>query len=403
MSMWRGTIERFSLWRVGAVVAAGLAGLLARSPAVAGPSGRPAFRVDYPFPTADKPQSKLWYAGERWWALLPRSSGPSLWERSPSGWREHAEVAEQLRGVPGRADVWYDSVGVTAVAVADRLLAVVRLTAVSGPAASWQARVLARIASPVSDMIETVTVARDNAGTWWVAAPIQGRAFVWHSNDGVIWSTAQQVAAGLHVDDLCLVTPLPDGVAVIWSDQKREAVRMRLHRSAAEPAAWEPPVTIESGGRTADDHLHATLTADGRVWVATKNSVDAPGRPQLVLRVRQPDGVWENYPYAPLSAEQAPSRPIVLGTTESGRVLLGHVVYGSGPVRHDRIVFGWADPQSPTVIVEERAVIVPEDSEARVNDITGPKAAFTAHQPWIVLASDGQGRVYEADLRAGTR
>src|SRR5690625_1495840 len=75
----------------------------------------PTFHVDFSgsshlsTPTADKPQSKLWYMDAHWWALLPDSNGPTLWKRTDNGWIEHKEVAHNLKGIPGRADVWYEN------------------------------------------------------------------------------------------------------------------------------------------------------------------------------------------------------------------------------------------------------------------------------------------------------
>jgi hypothetical protein len=395
--MWRSSINgvRRAALRL-AVLALGTAAGLA---ATDEPTARAAFQVDFPYPTSDKPQSKLWHADGVWWALLPRSSGPSLWERTAGGWREHAGVTEKLRGVPGRGDVWSDGDGATVVTVADRMLAIIRLRR-GGAGGPWDADVRARLAAPVSDVIETATIARDGDGRWWVAAPISGRVFVWTSPDAKAWTAPEQLAGGLHVDDLCLVTPLPGGVAVIWSDQKGDAVRLRLHRTGGAISGWEKPVTIARGGGTADDHLDAAFAADGTVWLATKSSVDGPGRPQLILRVRDPQGTWRNYDYAPLGDAEAPSRPTVIATVTPGDVRLGHVVYGSGPAQRDRIVFGRADPMRAEILVDARTVIAPDDPTARVNDITGPKAAFPATGPWIVLASDAQGRVYEADLNA---
>ena len=377
-----------------------LVALIAASPLCAATTA-PVLRVDFPFPTADKPQSKLWHAKGVWWALLPRATGPSLWERTAAGWREHPAVTEKLRGLPGRADVWFDADGATTVAVADRMLAIVRLRRPSTGTA-WEAEALARIASPVSDVIETATIARDSAGVWWVAAPIQGRVFAWSSSDGRRWSEPFPVARGLHVDDLALVTRDGRGVVVIWSDQKSDAVAARTHRAGAKPEEWEKPVTIARGGNTADDHLSAATTPNGTLWLATKNSVDAPAAPQLVLRVRAPDEGWKNFPYAPLLETEAPSRPIAIATPTPapGAILLGHIVYDQRDGRRDRVVFGRVDLRRPEILVEPRVVIAPEAAlVARVNDITGPKAGFPSDGPWIVLASDAAGRVYEADLR----
>ena len=88
------------------------------------PSTRPVFQVDYNYPTADKPQTKLWFMDGFWWALLPRSSGPSLWQRTDDGWKEYPDVRAALSGVPGRADIWSDDNKVTAVGVGERSLTV---------------------------------------------------------------------------------------------------------------------------------------------------------------------------------------------------------------------------------------------------------------------------------------
>lgn len=375
-----------------------LAAAPAASPAADGPVTRPAFQVDSPFPTADKPQSKLWHAAGSWWALLPRAEGPSLWQRTAAGWREHADVAARLRGVPGRGDVWADGDEATVVTVADRMLAVlrVRTAPAGGPVA---AEVLARLGTPVSDTIETATLGRDGQGHWWIVAPVAGRVFAWHSADGRAWSGAMSLAGGLHVDDIALVTPSPGGVAAIWSDQKGATVKSRLHRDGAPPGQWEKPVTIAEGNDTADDHLDAAYEADGTLWLATKNSVDRAGAPQLVLRVGRPGGGWSNHDYAPLTDTDGPTRPAVIATPTPGEVLLGHVVYDGRRPRRDHVVFGRVDLRRPEILVGARTVIAPEDPKARVNDITGPKAAFPVQGPWIVLASDAEGRVYEADLR----
>ena len=100
-------------------------------------------QVDTPFPTSDKPQCKLWYMENSWWALLPRSSGPSLWQRTPKGWIEDKKVTAALAGIPGRADVQANVKEVTAVAVDTRFLSVFRLTRGNGKGVQWKTSVLA--------------------------------------------------------------------------------------------------------------------------------------------------------------------------------------------------------------------------------------------------------------------
>ncbi len=359
----------------------------------------PVFQLDYPFPTADKPQSKLWFSQDHWWALLPRADGPSLWQRTAAGWKEHPEIHAALRGVPGRADVWCDRDGVMAVSVADRMMAVFRLQPTGAPAPAWRAELLARLPAPATDSIETATIARDRAGTWWVAAVVQGKVYAWSSPDGRFWPPPENLAKGLDPDDICTVTPLADGVGVIWSNQKKEEVMLRRHRTGQAASEWEPAEAIQRGDATADDHLHAVLAADGTLWVATKNSVDREEAPQFVLRVRAPAGAWRNFPYGILMPGQEISRPVVVLAGTPQEAYAGHSIFE--PSGRSAILFGRVDLSRPEVVAGLTTVITPvADRHARVNDVTASKAPMPGNAPWIVLASDGAGRVYEADLRA---
>src|SRR5690554_5384230 len=91
-------------------------------------STKAVLQVDVPYPTSDKPQSKLWYMKGGWWAILPTSSGPSLWKRGKSRWVERKKVGKSLANIPGRADVWAMENVITAVSVDPQKLVVFRLT-----------------------------------------------------------------------------------------------------------------------------------------------------------------------------------------------------------------------------------------------------------------------------------
>jgi hypothetical protein len=360
-------------------------------------SRHPVFQVDASYPTADKPQSKVWFASGSWWALLARKSGPSLWQRADSGWREDQRVTRSFAGLPGRADVWLDRDGATAVAVQNRDFAILRLRYAEG---SWEPAVLAKWSLTDGTPVETATIARDASGRWWVAAPVSREVLVWTSLNGVAWSDAIKLADGIHHDDICAVTPLRGGVGVLWSNQQADAVYMRQHRDNEAAEKWAAPETIDTGSRTADDHLNAALTNDDTLWVATKNSVDRDGEPQLVLRVRSRDGRWRNIPYARNEGAKSPSRPVVAVAPDGKTVLFGHSVYDSADRTRDHIVFGRIDLSDVQSLARPTVLIQPaHDLRSRVNDITRPKAAYPEGAPWIVLASDMEGRVYEADVR----
>lgn len=361
---------------------------------------RPVLQVDTPSPTADKPQSKLWYRSGTWWALLPTSTGPSLWQRTPNGWVEAPEIRESLKGVPGRVDVWANETETVAVGVGTHSLVVFKLEKKRN---HWKAQVLVTLAPPIAgEAIETATIVQDRAGRWWVAADAGGKVCVWSAKaKGTSWTNPLMLAEGLDKDDICLVSLLPDGIGVIWSDQRQEAIKIRMHQDRQPSHQWNPEEVIEAGHKTADDHLNSVLTTDGTLWLATKNSLDEKGKEQLVLRVRSKQGRWANFPYAPLGAVREPSRPIVVAT--ENLVLAGHTVYNRENAPRGDIVFGRIDTTQAAVLVGLTTVMAPDTAgwkaTNRINDVTGPKQPFPLNAPWIVLASDQEGRVYEADLR----
>lgn len=345
----------------------------------------PVLSVDVAAPTADKPQSKIWFAQGSWWAWLPVRGGSSVWRRGAGGeWARQSALDADLAGWPGRADVWADARAdaradedrACAVLVGERRLAFACL--------QWRGDgyALARpvVEIPVDGKLETATLARDGRGGWWIAYGLGREMWVRRSADG--WRWAERVSATPAAeDDLCAIVAVGQGVGVIWSDQAADTVWFRWRKDGA--AGWRPIEAIEQGGRNADDHIRASLSVDGRLLVAMKNSVDRIGSPQLVLRERSRAGRWKSLPYAPRTATGEPTRPVVLLGGQPERRFLLHSRYtkaGSEIVR-------WEG--------DREELLLPVKG---LNDITGPKARFPDGQLWIVLASDRDGNVYEARL-----
>lgn len=365
---------------------------------------KPVFQVDVDRPTEDKPQSKLWFAHGAWWAWLPVQNGSSVWKRSTEGWRRESHLDSALKGLPGKADVWADSDTATAILVAPDRLAVVALRwdakARRYQLAATPATLSMPPLQPPDEGIETATIARDGRGRWWIAYNWQREMFVRHSIGETTreWSKPIAVStAKANADDICTIVALPGSVAVVWSDQDHDAVYFRQHDDAAPSEAWKPIETAASGGRTADDHLNTAVAEDGTLYIATKNSVDAMDQPQLVLRIRDPKGTWRNLPYAPRTKAGEPSRPIVL-LGGPDRLLLLHSIYRKDGLEPRRDVIVWQSTGRHSLDLTPNAALL-LDSGGQLNNVTGTKATLPAGQPWIVLASDVEGRVFEAQLQ----
>lgn len=212
-----------------------------------------------------------------------------------------------------------------------------------------------------------------------------------HDPAGLAW--AAPAAVNPHEaadDDLCAVATLPGGIGVLWSDQAHDAVYFRRPGGPIE--------TVAEGGKTADDHINTATGRDGTLYAAMKNSVDLPGEPQLVLRLRTPDGRWSSHPYAPLTAEGGPSRPIVLLTPPPERLLLLHSVYAprTPGAAHNYIAGLAATPSQLSPATPHQSLL--RLPAAALNDVTGSKAPLPPGAPWIALASTQDGSVYEIPL-----
>lgn len=373
---------------------------------------KPSFHLNYTSsngftgPTKDKPQSKMWYMDHRWWAVLPDKLGATLWERTQKGWREHKEVKKDLNGVPGQADVWYEDRIATAVGVSDSSLCVFRLNPLDVSNQKWKAEILSHLVLPneTKPKIETATIAKDRMGNWWIAADVGGEAiYVWNSENGKDWSSAMLLVEGISPDDICSITTLDSSIIVIWSNQTGEFyVDSRRHVNGQPMDQWSVIHRIASGDRTADDHIHTVVSEDGTLWVNTKNSVDKVGHPQLVLRIRSTQGKWKNFPYYIRRKYVVPSRPVIQTVENNPHLLLaGNTIYDrTSRSSVGSISFGIIDTTSSDILLRRTNVIVPDTSLGLlVNDITTSKRPFPADGPWIILASDYRGNVYEANLR----
>lgn len=363
----------------------------------------PIFQTGIRNPTQDKPQSKLWFQHDRYWAWLPIPGGSTVLERTTTGWRELAHLRKHLTDLPGQADVWADASSVRAVLVGNDRLAVVELkfdvaqnTYLPGP---LRHEVSLPPIGNTGDALETATIARDSQGRCWIAYDRDQQIFAFWTTDaqGQEWSSGLALGTSIHRDDICALIALPDRVGVIWSDKISDTIFFRDHLDAQLPEEWSRQMIVQQGGKTADDHLNCVVAEDGTLFVATKNSVDQIGAPQQVLRVRRPNGQWENHPYAMLRDKLGPSRPIALLAGSSQRLYLLHTNYDQrDPKGRKDFIAGISTPRQLLNLAGSEVRIL--TATKPVNNVTGPKRPYAADIPWIVLASDAEGGVYEASL-----
>ena len=209
------------------------------------------------------------------------------------------------------------------------------------------------------------------------------------------------LAEGVDPDDIAAVTPLPDNqIGVIWSDQRREAFLMRAHNDGARPADWQPEIAIQIGGKAADDHINTVLAPGGTLWAATKNEIDTDGQPQFTLHERIVDGSWRSWPYAVRTATTRPSRPIAVASADGAAIHRLRRRDRAPPFRTTQeSSFPASIRRSPAHRAAPNRYRPRPGAPERHPECHRPAPSVPPGAPWIVLASDPEGRVYEADLR----
>ncbi len=355
------------------------------------------FKVDAPFPTASKPQSKLWYDHDRWWALMPDRGGSSLWSRGEKDWQRVATLDNWLRAVPGQADVWADDDGVTAVLAAPEQISVVRLVfdqdqqtyVPLGDPIVWPLSA-ATHAAPVA----AATIARNGDGRWWICYDHGGKIWVRASSDrgAKHWEEPLSISEKLNRDDMCTIFPLLDGIGVLWTDQSRNAAFFRRHENQQPFSTWRAVEVVEQGEGIVNNHLNAKVSSDGSVYVASKTERYVVGQPLLVLLIRTTTGIWQRVPFANYTAAITPTRPIVLLDADEEQLWVVYTALDNSQWNMHAIMSQSMNRQFSARLSARTTVIAPH---LDLQNATSCKSRLPRDAPWIVLGSDRWGNVYE--------
>ncbi len=272
-------------------------------------------------PTADKPQSKLWFNDGSWWGILwgvdPARASHSAYfihrfDAAGQTWRNTGvETDERNRS---RADaLWVDErQKLYLVSTIDS--GAIKLYRYSYEAGAYAADdgYPVRLTETGS---ESATIAMDGAGRLWVTmtqlpdgtGPCQAGqgcvVKVMHSTDADYrWSTPAALpvpSAAVAPDDISAVAAFgPGKIAVVWSDQVESAFLVAVHADADPDTGWSVE-RLELAPRGSDDHLNVKADSTGRLYFIGKTSFNDPANAAadsalIVVWVRDPDGTWRS-------------------------------------------------------------------------------------------------------------
>jgi hypothetical protein len=331
--------------------------------------------------TGEKPQNKLWYYDGTWWAVLPSATiqpaGSWVFRQEAGGWRN---VLWLTGNTSVRADV--DPVGdVVRILLhgATSQVISIQYDATNHTYTAWAPQP-APVTVPLPGS-ETATLDVDGTGRMWIAYDGTTTAnVIWADAPYTTFSKPIVLASGILVDDIDVVTKVPGGMTVMWSNQAAKRFGFRLHLDGAAPTAWS--ANEVPGGQDAlkvyhgmaDDHINTAVASDGTFYAAVKTSYDTKGYPVLGLLVRHPNGTWDHF----YPIDDIGTRPIVLLNEQAGLVTvaytastnLDNVLVKSTPI--NAINFGGA---AATLI------------SGKNNNVTSTRQSWTGSV--MLMASDG--------------
>ena len=377
-------------------------------------------------PTADKPQSKLWWNDGSWWAdMWTTGTGWQIYrlDRPTKTWVSTG-VTNDTRGTAS-ADAMWDG---NKLYIASHVVTV--SSSSPNPSLSGQPAKLYRYSYAAgkytldpgfptninNNSSESLTIDKDSTGALWATwTQVSGNStsgytssvYVNSTNrDGTSWGTPFVLPVAdpnPAPDDISAVVAFGSNkIGVMWSDQAAGTVYWATHTDTTSPMAassWRVQSAVQGRGQ-ADDHLNLkTLLADsaGRVYAAVKTSLDETSLdktlPQLQLLVFKPaTGAFTKSTIATIA--DCVSRPQILLDTASNQVrafytapstsVSGCAYSGMSGSIYEKT----ASMDSPVFDSGRGTPLIQDGASANMNNVTTTKQDVNATTGVVVMASN---------------
>ena len=358
-------------------------------------------------PTADKPQSKLWYNDGRWWAVMYHS-GSSTWHiyklNWPSQWVDTGTVIDSRP--TSRADVLWDD--------AAKKLYIASLVRFSSTNQGQFSRYSYSSASQTYSLdsgfpavmmtgsAETLAMDRDSTGQFWITYTQGSKVYVNRSTGSDnTWGTPFVVpgptsATSLNSDDISSLVAYTDNdgssIGVLWSNHNSpSSMYFSHHRDSDADTSWQSVEQIYTANCAADDHINLkSLQSDasGAIYAAVKTSFGDGGcggsssSPLLRLVVRKPNNTWAWATFATVGDDE--TRPQVLLDTTNRKVYM----FATSPTSCGVIYMKSTSMDNLSFPTGKGTPFVSSSTYTCLNNVTSTKQTVNAATGLVVMASD---------------
>ncbi len=353
-------------------------------------------------PSADKPQSKLWFNDGAWWGLLRTAAGITIHRLEDHVWRDTGLVVDKRLASTG--DALWDG---TRLYVASRTgSGVMQVIGFSyDPDSDTYGRLFAKTVA--SSGTESITVAKDSLDRLWVAYTQGSRVYVAHSTTSpTTWTAPFLVPVADNTvtsDDISAVIAFGGKVGVMYSDQDDDVMHFAVHEDLADDGTW----TLEgalAGPNLADDHINLkSLLEDdeGRIYAAVKTSRGDAGEPStdpsIVVLQRTATGEW-SLAVAATVGDKLTRAQLALDSTNRRLLVLMPREGGSATIHYKTAPLGALSFSGGS------GAAFMTWSGASLNNPSTTKQGVDANTGLVVLATDdrsGHKRYYHGELHLG--
>lgn len=363
------------------------------------------FSQNAPEPTADKPQSKLWWNAGSWWGSLYNTNSAAYeihrLDRATQTWISTGAVIDARAGV--HMDTLWDGQKLYVVSGSTTLPGLLYrfgYDTVSG-------RYALDSGFPVTvrpGSAETVALAKDSTGQLWITYKKNSKIWVNRSlgSDNLWGKPFVLPVSGVDVysDDISSIIAFGgDRIGVLWSNQREKRFVFAVHLDAAPDDSWQASETALPGpGQDpllpwADDHIHLATDASGRVYAAVKTSLnDLPDRdpnaPLVMLLVRQPSGAWAGHTFGKI--RDSHTQPIVRIDEEHSQLYL----FATAPRTGGAIYYKSAPLSAIGFDTGRGAPFIKSANDPAINSVTSTKQNVNSLTGLVALASDSTSLYY---------
>jgi hypothetical protein len=379
-------------------------------------------------PTGEKPQSKLWFNGGRWWAsMLHSDSKYYIFYLNGSTWVKTATALDDR--LPTQADVLWDAASnhlyVASGAGGDP-------SGVDLPARlyryTYHAGALPDLAYtldagfPVTIRnggAETIVIEKDTTGKLWITYTQGSKVWVNHSganpaavDSDLSWNltpaafTVAGTNTSVAVDDISSLIAYDGKIGVFWSNQNDTTFYFAYHVDGAADSSWTGGAAW-SQKDIADDHINLKslhTTGGGDVFAVVKTSIqtNGAGQPRIVVLHRKPNGSWDT-PAIVWDETTGSTRPVLMVDSVNHRLYVfatttttGGLIaykrssdYSAGPV-------SFTEAQVPFIQITTPNLNQMNNPTSTKQNIDGTGGLNSI----VVLATDDTARYYAHNLLA---